>query len=70
MVLGRYDDAAALLRSSTHLQGSANEMAMIKSRLQQVESIQALGAAPSARVTTPATGVVDIVKAESVVDAV
>jgi len=43
---------------------------MIKSRLQQVESIQALGAAPSAMVTTPATGVVDIVKADSVVDAV
>jgi len=43
---------------------------MIKSRLQQVESIQALSAAPSAMVTTPATGVVDIVKADSVVDAV
>jgi len=47
MVLGRYDDAAALLRSSTHLQGSANEMAMIKSRLQQVESIQAPAPRPA-----------------------
>jgi tetratricopeptide (TPR) repeat protein len=68
MTLGRYDDAATLLRASLHLQGSANEMAMIKSRLQQVESIQALGASPGAMVTAPATGVVDIVKADSEVD--
>ena len=68
MTLGRYDDATTLLTASLKVQGSANEMEMVKSRLAQVQSIQALGARPSAMVTAAPTGVVDVAKADTVVD--
>jgi len=41
---------------------------MVQERLKQVEAIQALGASPSAMITAPPTGVVDIDVADKVVE--
>jgi len=68
MTMSRYDDAAAVLRHATNAAKTPSETAMLQSRLKQIESIQTLGAKPSAMITAPPTGVVDIQTADSVVD--
>jgi hypothetical protein len=70
MILGRYDDAEKLLKASLNVQGPPNEMAIVKSRLDEVEEILALGARSSQMVTAPPTGAVDIARADAVVDIV
>jgi tetratricopeptide (TPR) repeat protein len=70
MTMSRYADAASLLRSSLKVPGNPKEMAMLQSRLIEVESIEALGARPGAMITKPPTGQVDIQTADSVVDVV
>jgi Tfp pilus assembly protein PilF len=68
MTMGRYTDAAAVLRNSVKVAANPNEVAMVESRIKQIESIQSLGAQPSATITMPPTGQVDIETAEKVVD--
>ena len=51
MTMSRYADAASLLRSSLKVPGNPKEMAMLQSRLIEVESIEALGARPGAMIT-------------------
>jgi Tfp pilus assembly protein PilF len=70
MTMSRYDDAAAVLRSALQVASNPREVAMVNSRLKQIESIQALGARPSAMITAPPTGVVDFQTEEKVVDIV
>jgi tetratricopeptide (TPR) repeat protein len=70
MTMSRYNDAAAVLRNSEKAAKNPNEVAMLQSRLKEVESIQALGARPSAMITAAPTGEVDIQTAEKVVDIV
>ena len=68
MTMSRYDDAASVLRNTMKVPKTPNEAAMLQNRLKEIESIQALGAKPSAMITSPPTGVVDMNAAESVVD--
>jgi tetratricopeptide (TPR) repeat protein len=67
MTMSRYDDAAAVLREALKVASSPRDVAMVNGRLKQIESIQALGARPSAMITAPPAGVVDMQAAESVV---
>jgi len=70
MTMGRYNDAATVLRNSAKAAKSLHEEAILQRQLKQIESIQALGANPSAMITAPPTGQVDIETAEKVVDVV
>ena len=70
MTMGRYGDAAAVLRAAAKVPKNPGEIAMLQSRLKQIESIQALGVAPNAMITAPPKGQVDVQTAESVVDVV
>jgi tetratricopeptide (TPR) repeat protein len=67
MTMSRYDDAASVLRLAMKIPKTSSEAAMLQNHLKQIESIQALGAKPSAMITSPPTGVVDIQTEESVV---
>jgi len=67
MTMGRYGDAASVLRNALKVAKNPDELAMVQSRVQQVESIQSLGAQGSSMVTAPPTGQVDIETAEKVV---
>ncbi len=67
MTMSRYNDAASVLRAALKAATSPNETASIKARLQEIESIQALGATPSAMVIAPPAGQVEIQTAEAVV---
>jgi tetratricopeptide (TPR) repeat protein len=68
MAMSRYEDAASVLRTAEKVAVKASELAMVQERLKQVEAIQALGASPSAMITAPPTGVVDIDVADKVVE--
>ena len=68
MTMSRYTDAAAVLRIALKVAKNPNEAAMVNSRLEQIASIQALGARPRAMVTAPPTGVVEVRPGESVVN--
>jgi Tfp pilus assembly protein PilF len=70
MTMGRYADAAAVLRIALKVARNPNEVGMVNSRLEQIASIQVLGARPSVMVTSPPTGVVvvDAQPGNSVVD--
>jgi len=70
MTMNRYDDAAAVLRSSVNVAANAVDAAMLQSRLKEVESIQALDAKPSAIITAPPTGVVGIKSTEGLVNVI
>jgi tetratricopeptide (TPR) repeat protein len=70
MTMSRYDDAAAVLRNSAKAAKNPHEEAILQRQLKQIESIQALGANPSAMITAPLTGQVDIETVEKVVDVV
>ncbi len=70
MTMSRYNDAAGVLRNSAKAAKNPNEAAMLQNRLKEVESIQALGAGPSAMSSAAPTGEVDIQTAETVVDIV
>jgi tetratricopeptide (TPR) repeat protein len=70
MTMSRYDDAAAVLRGSVHVATNSVEAATVQSRLKEVECFRALGAKPSAMITAPPSGVVDIRAAEEVVNVV
>jgi tetratricopeptide (TPR) repeat protein len=70
MTMGRYNDAATVLRNSAKAAKNPQEEAILQRQLKQIESIQALGANPSAMITAPPTGQIDIETAEKVVDVV
>jgi Tfp pilus assembly protein PilF len=70
MIMSRYADAAAVLHTAEHVAKSPSEVAMVQSRLKQVEQIQSLGAPENAMTTAPPTGVVEVQTEEKVVDIV
>jgi tetratricopeptide (TPR) repeat protein len=70
MTMSRYADAASVLRTAERIARNPGEVAMVQERLKQVEQILSLGAAESAMITAPPTGVVDVQAAEKVVDIV
>jgi tetratricopeptide (TPR) repeat protein len=68
MTMDRYKDAAAVLRIALKVARNPNEVVMLNSRIEQIASIQALGARPSAMLTAPPTDVVEVRPGESVVN--
>jgi Tfp pilus assembly protein PilF len=68
MTMSRYADAAAVLRIALKVARNPNEVAIVNSRLEQIASIQALGARSRAMVTAPPTGMVEVRPGKSVVD--
>jgi len=66
MTMGKYSDAASVLRNAAKVPQTPGEIALLASRLQEIESIQALGAQPSTTITAPPTGQVDIQTEEKV----
>jgi tetratricopeptide (TPR) repeat protein len=66
--MSRYTEAAAVLRAAVKMAANPNEVAMVESRLKQVEAIESLGAQPDRMVTAPPKSAVDIQTAEKVVD--
>src|ERR1700691_1889363 len=64
MTMGRYNDAATVLRNSAKAAKNPQEEAILQRQLKEIESIQALGANPSAMITAPPTGQIDIERSE------
>jgi tetratricopeptide (TPR) repeat protein len=67
MTMGRYADAASVLRNAVKIAKNPDEAAMIESRVKQIEAIQAIGAPAGAMVTTVQNSQVDMQTAEKVV---
>jgi tetratricopeptide (TPR) repeat protein len=70
MNMSRYNDAAAVPRNVAKAAKNPHEKQILQSELKQIESIQALGAKPSAMITAPPTGQVEIETAEKLIEVV
>ncbi|MGA3071281.1 MAG: tetratricopeptide repeat protein, partial [Terracidiphilus sp.] len=64
MTMGRYDDAASVLRIALKVARNPAQVEMVQNRVKQIESIQSGRAQASAMVTAPPTAQVDIETAE------
>ena len=67
MTMGNYDSAASVLRTALKLAKNPSEVAMIESRIKEVESIEAYRAQPGPAVSASQGGVVGFDTAEKVV---
>ncbi|HEV2484459.1 MAG TPA: DUF1570 domain-containing protein [Terracidiphilus sp.] len=67
MTMGRYNDAAEVLRNAVKFAKNPDEVNMVQSRLKQIESIQALGAQSGVTVTAQQQDEVTVETAEKVV---
>jgi len=67
MTMGRFTDAAAVLGNAVKVAKNPDEVALVQSRLKDVQSIQALGAQPGVSVNAEPQGEVTVKTADRVV---
>ena len=69
MSMGRFDDAAAVLRAAVKVAKNPDEVALVQNRIKEVESVQAMRAQASITVNTQQGGEVTVETAEKVMAA-
>jgi tetratricopeptide (TPR) repeat protein len=68
MAMGKYGEAADVLRTAEKMAANPSQVAMVQNRLKQVEAMESRAAQPIATVTAPPTGKIFVQTSDSVTD--